>query len=75
MCPDEIEGKPKERVKEAVGSPLGLVLILMDLLIEEKRQAGLRPDDLYYVGMASTAKWWCGGKSILENRKQSWTFS
>jgi hypothetical protein len=45
------------------------------LLIEEKAEAGLGPDDLYYVGMADTAGWWwCGRKSVLDNREMEFQF-
>ena len=63
----------KTKTPESAGSLLRS--IFMDLLVEEKRQAGLRPDDLYYVGMANTAQWWwCGRKSILANREMELDF-
>lgn len=52
-----------------IKNPLGAILI------QEKLQAGLRPQDLYYIGMADTAGWWwCGRKSILKNTKMELNF-
>ncbi|RSN72498.1 hypothetical protein [Candidatus Methanodesulfokora washburnensis] len=56
-------------VDEIFLDPRALKLAI-EVLNEEKREAGLSPSDLYYIGMADTASWWwCARKSILANKK------
>lgn len=58
------------KVEFCADSPSKLEGSLTKLLNKEKRRAGLKGKDLYYIGVADTARWWwCSKQSILHNRR------